>query len=697
MNPDWKQMVTAEHLGRNAYLYIRQSTLQQVMHNTESTQRQYDLRRRAVSLGWADEQIVVIDTDLGQSGASMRDRLGFQRLVSEVGLGEAGIVLGLEVSRLARNNSDWHRLLEICALTRTLILDEDGVYDPSSFNDRLLLGMKGTMSEAELHLLRARLQGGIRNKARRGELRLPLPVGLSYDLQDKVVLTPDRQVQDALNHFFGEFRRTGSACGVVAAFKNAGLLFPRNLRGEFNRGKIAWGALTHTRALHVLHNPRYAGAFVFGRSRCTLGHDGRVRPRPLPVDQWQIVLPGAHPGYIDWEIYHDNLAILRANSHAHGADRRRHPPGKGPALLQGIVVCGLCGRRMTLRYATIRGKQSPIYICQRQHIEYGTPTCQSIPGGQIDEAIGELLLDLVKPLALELAITVEQEVHAELQATARLRCQAVERLQYAAEAARERFMRVDPRNRLVADQLEADWNDALRQLETAREASEQERRQDAAALDEAARRQIMALAADFPAIWRDPTTCAKDRKRMLRLLIEDVTLTRRAKTVRAQTRLKGGQTHEMTLDIPKSAWEQRTTSPDVIEEIDRLARLMTDRGIAQHLNRRGILPPESTTWTAQKVGMLRRKRKLKSRFDHLRERGLVTVKEMAAELGVTPTTVRIWYRHGLLKGYEYNERGERLYELPPPDQRPKKEQGLHGKLANRRPLASHGQHHVQSA
>jgi DNA invertase Pin-like site-specific DNA recombinase len=292
------QKVRADHLKRDAYLYIRQSSLQQVFHNTESTQRQYALRQRAVALGWPNERVIVIDSDLGQSGASATDREGFQKLVAEVGMGHAGIVLGLEVSRLARNCTDWHRLLEICGLTDTLILDEDGLYDPSHFNDRLLLGLKGTMSEAELHVLRARLQGGIRNKARRGELRMPLPVGLVYDAQDRVIHDPDRQVQQSIRMFFQVYQREGSALAVVKDFHRHDLSFPRRLRSGVNKGCLVWGPLCHTRAVQVLRNPRYAGAFVFGRTRICKRSNGRDGHKSLPQEDWHTLSPDAHPGYI---------------------------------------------------------------------------------------------------------------------------------------------------------------------------------------------------------------------------------------------------------------------------------------------------------------------------------------------------------------------------------------------------------------
>ena len=302
---DPHQKVRTDHLKRDAYLYIRQSTIQQVFHNTESTKRQYALKQRAIALGWPAEQVIVIDSDQGQSGASAVDREGFQKLVAEVGLGRAGIVLGLEVSRLARNSSDWHRLLEICGLTETLILDEDGLYDPSNFNDRLLLGLKGTMSEAELHVLRARLQGGIRNKARRGELRMPLPVGLVYDMQGKVILDPDKQVQQTLRTFFQVYQREGSALAVVKYFYKNDLSFPRRLRGGANKGQLAWGSLAHSRAIQVLRNPRYAGAFVFGRMKVYKRSNGQLGCRSVPQEDWHTLIPDAHPGYISWQQYQD--------------------------------------------------------------------------------------------------------------------------------------------------------------------------------------------------------------------------------------------------------------------------------------------------------------------------------------------------------------------------------------------------------
>jgi DNA invertase Pin-like site-specific DNA recombinase len=677
---DPHQKVRADHLKRDAYLYIRQSTIQQVFHNTESTQRQYALKQRAIALGWPAEQVNVIDGDQGQSGASAVDREGFQKLVAEVGLGHAGIVLGLEVSRLARNSCDWHRLLEICGLTGTLILDEDGLYDPANFNDRLLLGLKGTMSEAELHVLRARLQGGIRNKARRGELRVPLPVGLVYDMRGHVILDPDKQVQQALRTFFQVYQREGSTLAVVKHFYKNDLTFPRRLRGGANKGQLAWGFPAHSRALQVLRNPRYAGAFVYGRMKASKRPDGRYTVKPVPQEDWHTLILDAHPGYIDWQQYQDNLRTLHACAQAQGHDRRKSPPGQGPALLQGLVVCGVCGRRMTVGYHRRQGKLVVDYKCQHEKCEHGEDVCQIIPGYGIDQAVDELLLEMVQPVTLELAFAVQVELQARLEEIDQMRRQQVQRARYEADVARSRFMQVDPNNRLVADALEADWNDKLRALAETQEQYEQQREKDRVVLDEQSRQKVLALAQDLPRLWHDPHTSDQDRKRMVRLLIEDVTLTK-ADQITVQIRFKGGATRELTLPRPLSAWKERTTDPDVIHQIDQLLDAHTDAGIAAELNRRGCLSGMKLTFTAKIVARLRRKHGLESRYNRLRAKGMLTANEMAAQLGISVGWVGEWRRHGLLLGYPYNDKNWCLYE-PVSDNAPYKQQGI--KLSERR-------------
>lgn len=679
MNNDAHQKVQASHLKRNAYLYVRQSTLRQVFENTESTKRQYGLRQRAVALGWLEERIVVIDSDLGQSGASS-DREGFQRLVAEVGMGHAGIVLGLEVSRLARNSMDWHRLLEICALTATLICDEDGVYDPAHFNDRLLLGLKGTMSEAELHVLRARLQGGILNKARRGELEMRPPVGLVYNDDGALVLDPDRQVQHCLRWLFATFARTGSACATVKAALQEHLAFPHRCSKGPHKGELMWNALDHSQVLRALHNPRYAGAFAYGRCHTVRSVDGATRLKRMPRDEWVTLIPGVHAGYISWDEYERNQLRLHESAQAMGADRRRGPAREGPALLQGLVLCGRCGQRMTVRYHSRHGHLCPDYICQREGIEHGHAVCQRVPGAGVDQAIGALLVEVVNPVALEVTLAVQRELQSRLDEAERLRRAQLERAQYECDLARRRYMRVDPDNRLVADSLEAQWNEKLRALSDAHEEYARRREQDARVLTNAQRSAILELASDFPRLWSHPGTTDRDRKRMVRLLLEDVTLNR-DEMINLHVRFKGGAGRTLRLPLPLRSWQQRVTPSTVVQEIDRLLDSHTVAQIADILNARGLAPGAGAAFHPQLVARLARSYRLKPRYDRLRERGMLTLQEVADELQVTPHTVKIWLRSGLLRGHAYNDKNESLYE-PLRDNAPRKTQGA--KLSRRR-------------
>lgn len=381
MSTDAHQKITTSHLKRDAYLYVRQSTIRQVFENVESTKRQYGLRQRAITLGWPEDRIIVIDSDLGKSGASSVEREGFQKLVAEVGMGHAGIVLGLEVSRLARNSTDWHRLLEICALTDTLILDEDGIYDPAHFNDRLLLGLKGTMSEAELHVLHSRLRGGLLNKARRGELRCRLPVGFVYDATSKVILDPDKQVQETVRLFFETYARMGSVSATIKHFRQQGFLFPKRVAAGGRKGELAWAPLSLSRACHALHNPWYAGAYAFGRGRWRKKPNGRIRHEPLPQDQWHVLIRDAHPAYISWQEYECIEQRLHEAAKAIGYERKG-PPREGSALLQGRVVCGLCGSRMHVHYNHRGGKLIPNYVCFGRGRGFGDPLVPRYSGNR---------------------------------------------------------------------------------------------------------------------------------------------------------------------------------------------------------------------------------------------------------------------------------------------------------------------------
>jgi DNA invertase Pin-like site-specific DNA recombinase len=659
--PDLK--INADHLRRDAYLYVRQSTLRQVAENGESTQRQYALRDRAVAAGWPTERVHVIDCDLGKSGSSAIARDGFQELVSEVALAKAGIVMGLEVSRLARNSADWHRLIELCALTATLILDEDGIYDPASFNDRLLLGLKGTMSEAELHILRARMRGGQLNKARRGELEIGPPVGLIYRSDGILDLDPDVEVQNALRLVFDTFERLGSATRTVKFFLDEGLLFPRRLRKEPNKGELLWAPPHHARILQVLHNPRYAGAFVYGRTRSRHRPGGGVSQIKMPMDEWQFVFPEHHRGYIDWERFKANQTRLTDNAQAYGIQRRSGPVREGAALLQGRVLCGLCGGRMGVRYSQEHGQLVPTYVCQETAARKGGRVCQSVPGKVVDPAIGALLLELMKPMTLEVCLAVQSEIEARSAETDVLRRQHIERTRYEAELARRRYMKVDPDNRLVADALEAEWNQRLRLHTDVVEDYERRGQEEAAALDGKMRRHILDLAEQFPRIWADPRVDVRERKRIVRLLVADVTLIK-TETITAHVRLSGGATRTLQLDRPLPIAQIRKFKPELVAEVDRLLEKHCDREISEFFNQQGLRTWEGEPFNLKKIAHIRGAYKLPSRRQRLRDRGMLTTKEVAGRFGVSQNAVHDWGRQGLItKCYSDNLR-RGLWELP---------------------------------
>jgi len=676
MSTETRQKVTAAHLARDAYLYVRQSSLRQVMQNTESTKRQYALRERAVALGWPIERIHTIDSDLGRSGARAADRDGFQHLITQVAMGQVGIVLGLEVSRLARNNADWHRLIELAALSEALILDEDGIYDPAHFNDRLLLGLKGTMSEAELHVLKARLQGGIRNKARRGELPLPLPIGLVYRPDGEVALDPDQQIRQSLSLLFATFREAGSAMAVVKRFRSEGLEFPRRIHRGIGKGDLLWGGVGHSRVLQILHNPRYAGAFVYGRTRSARSaRSAELQPTQVkvPREDWQVLIPNAHVGYITWEEFERNQEILHRNAGSFANGRRGSAPREGSALLQGRVICGHCGARMRVRYQQVQGAQSPYYQCTEASVRQAGKLCQSIRGSHIDETIGTLLLQSVAPAALNVALAVQEEIAERIGQADTLRATQLEQARYESELARRRYLKVDPDNRLVADALEADWNERLRRQDTLQQEHERQREADQHLLADDARERIMSLAKDFPRVWKDPRTAPIERKRMVALLLEDVTLNK-GEEIAVHVRFRGGKTHSFTLPRPLPMSRIRKTPDEVVQILDRLLDTYTDREAAAHLNELGHRNWQGQTFTEKKVSLVRCTYGLRSRHQRLRARGLLTAQELAEQLSVSITTIHTWGRRGLLQRERYGNAKRCLY-VPPSGMIPAKGHG----------------------
>jgi hypothetical protein len=513
-------------------------------------------------------------------------------------------------------------------------------------------------------MLRARLVGGVLNKAQRGELKLPLPVGLVYTEDDRVELDPDQQIRQSLRALFATFERIGSAWATVQSFRREGLKFPR--RGQAGSGEVVWRELGYQMTLDVLHNPRYAGAFCFGRSRASKTADGKVHIRELPRDQWRFIKQQAHPGYITWEMFLSNQQRLLGNYRANGAQRRGGPVREGPALLQGLAICGKCGRAMTIRYHDRHGLRIPDYVCQSQCIEKGLPVCQCIHGEAIDKAIGELLIESVTPLALEVVLQVQREIETRLAEAQRLRLQHVQRLQYEADHARLRYMRVDPNNRLVADTLEAQWNEKLRLLAEAKETAEHQHRLDSIQITDEQTEKIRALATDFPRLWRDPQTSDRDRKRMARLLLEDVTL-HRDQDVLVQVRFKGGAARELRMPLPQRSCDRWKTPPPVVAEVDRLLEHHSDAEIARILNERGLKTGAGGRFDAAKIGNLRYYYRLKGRRERLCAQGWLTVQEMAAVLECPLTVVNHWHKIGLLTATRFNSKADLLYQRPPDD------------------------------
>lgn len=663
--------IQTHHLNRDACLYIRQSSMRQVIENVESTKRQYALRTRATALGWSNDRIVVIDSDQGKSGASTTRRIGFQHLVSEVGMGRVGIVMGLEVSRLARNNADWHRLLEICALTDTLILDEDGVYDPTSFNDRLLLGLKGAMSEAELHVLKARLRGGIINKARRGEYRCPLPTGLLYNEVGDVILDPDSQVREVLTYFFETFTRVGSASQTVKVFGRENLRFPSRIWAH-GKSSIILRPLTASAAMRTLNNPRYAGVYAFGRRKYRRTADGKSTYKIQEnFSDWTACIPDAHPGYITWDRYQENIKILKANGRGYEI-ARNSPLREGPALLQGRAVCGRCGSYLRVRYASRRGGSESWYICDRGSQSRGEPNCQSIAGHPIDKAVGALIVEKMTPQAIRMAIEIKREIEARNDELDLLRCQAIERAQVEVDLAQRRFMMVDPNNRLVAASLEAEWNEKLRILGSAQQEREQRRKDRGNSAGNAVQSQLIEMTASFREFWQNSGTQSRDRKRMLAHLVEDVTLVKHQEEGKTEihVRFKGGKTESLTALNPKTSAQQIKTPEKIVALVDELLDRFIYSEIADFLNDQGFHPGAAARsgrhddrFTSKHVAYLTHAYNLRSRRERLRQRGMLTAEEMGERLNVHEATVREWAKHGIVKRHAYNGRYY-LYENP---------------------------------
>jgi DNA invertase Pin-like site-specific DNA recombinase len=646
-----RSKICETHRRRRAVVYVRQSTLGQVERNTESAARQYALRNRAVELGWPAESVVVVDEDTGRSGSTAEGRLGFKELVAEVGLGHVGIVLALEVSRFARSSADWHQLLDLCALTATLIADADGVYSPQDFNDRLLLGLKGTMSEAELHLIRARLDGGLRNKAQRGELRLALPVGLDRDEDDRIVLCPDEEVRHAIERVFCLWRQLGSARQVVMELIAEGQKLPRRTVGQ---RRIRWARASYGAVHDFLTNPAYAGTFAFGKKRQEkrLGPDGRilVKTIELPVEEWSVCLPDHHPGYVSWDEYLVTRARLRANVRPRGEGGGA--AGQGNALLQGLIRCGRCGRRMQVAYSGTNGNV-PRYLCSVGHVMHATGRiCGSLGGTRLDQAVAEAFLQAVTPAAVAAtagAIGELSDQHEQRLAGQRL---ALERAQFEAERARRQFDACEPEHRLVARTLERALEDALAGVEREQRALDALDRARPAPLTEAERASLAEVARNLPRLWNAKTTTQRDRKELLRALVTEVVVTIDRDQHRAGVEVfwEGGARTELAVRLNRHDNAPRRLAEDTIDLIRRLAVHHPDEQIAAILNRQGRRTGHGLPFTRARVQGARFRAGISAAPAPDPASELVTIQDAARQLGVSTFTIRRWLRDGLLPG-----------------------------------------------
>jgi DNA invertase Pin-like site-specific DNA recombinase len=659
--------IGSSHRGRDAYVYVRQSTPTQMVAHAESLARQYGLRERAVALGWPAHQVVVIDADLGRSGADATARSGFKELVADVGLGKVGIVLGLEVSRLARNNADWYQLLDLCALTDTLIADADGVYHPSDFNDRLVLGLKGTMSEAELHLIRSRLTAGLKHKAARGELRQGLPVGLDYDADDRVVLTADEAVRAAIGCVFDRFAELGSARQVLTTLREDGVLLPRRRGGH---PRIAWAPATYPAVHDLLTNPAYAGAFVFGRTRTDkrIDEHGRVvsRTRQLPQDQWEVLIPDHHAGFTTWATYEANIARLRGNwrpprGHGGGA------PREGRAVLQGLLRCGKCGRIMQTGYSGPAGN-SPRYVCGRAKQLYAAAHgCQSIGGGRLEKTVLEQLFTVLAPAALTATAAALAEADAAYRSRLLVFDTAVERARYDAERARRQYDNVEPENRLVARTLETALEAKLAAVRAAENDLAAQRARRPIVLTDEERAWITTAGADVRGIFDAPTTTTIERKQLIRAVINEIVLTVDAEQRTAHLRIiwQGGADTEVTMAMTKRGGHPRVTDEDTVTLLARLAQHYDDTTIALILAKQHRCTATGLGWTKTRVKAQRVARGIPAHQPSTKPGGdadgepvggaghddeVVTAEEAGRRLGVSKFTIYRWLRDGFITG-----------------------------------------------
>jgi DNA invertase Pin-like site-specific DNA recombinase len=656
-----EERVTGAHRAKLAYVYVRQSSVNQVRQHQESTELQYRLVDRAVGLGWPRERVRVIDEDLGKSGAASTQRHGFQRLIGEIGLGNAGLVLSLDASRLARNNRDWHQLLELCSLFGVILADSERLYDPGAYHDRLLLGLSGIMSEAELHQIRLRLHQGERQKAARGELRVPLPAGLAYDRSGAIVRNPDEEVQARLQLVFAKFTELQSARGVMRYLRANNLPLPvRPLRGPAPHA-VLWREADSARVRHILQNPAYAGAYVYGRRRADpVRRRGGARSATtkVAVGEWAVCLPAAHPGYISWEEFMANQRRLADNTSRYAAGHAG-APRRGSALLQGIAVCGRCGRRMSLRYTGPNGDY-PVYCCRADRDHNAGPLCQEVRALSVDAFVEHTLLDALAPDRIAIAVAALGQLQEEAHQLEKQWGLRRERARYEAERARRQYDAVEPENRLVARSLERAWEEKLRAAEAIEQEYERWHRAEPLVLSEADRAALQVLGENLPRIWHAATTTAAERKRLLRFIVREVVLDQ--KRAPGQVWLKilwqAGATSEHR--VQRRVHTYRDYSD--LERLRRRVRALNDAGkmdkeIAAVLNRECFVAARGCTFRGENIWLLRQRWGIATvKINGVSANpprwldGTYSVQGAAAALGITPQTVFDYLARGLVSG-----------------------------------------------
>jgi DNA invertase Pin-like site-specific DNA recombinase len=658
--------ITAEHTLRRAVVYLRQSSLKQVVEHTESTRRQYDLRDRALSLGWSAESIEIVDEDLGRSGATTEGRTGFRKLSEDIASGNVGAIFALDVSRLARSSTDWHRLLDLCGVADVMIADEQAVYHPSDHNDRLLLGIKGQFADAELTWMRLRLRGAQVSKARRGEYHMSTSVGYEWDsTMKRLRLDPDAEVQRTLHLVFQRFQIDRSAYGVARYFVAHDLKLPARRSGS---RELVWTPPRPSRILELLRNPTYAGAYVYGRRehRAQLA-DGQIvrRARRVPTSAWKIVHRDHHPAYISWEQYVSNEKTLQENRPHRLAPERHGASRKGDALLQGIVLCGRCGHRM---HAVYGGKLRHARYWCNSPIQRGEAmrSCWSVAAADIDREVTRLVLSVVQPPEIELGLAVTREAERqskELDNQWRLQ---LERAQYEARLAERRYKAVDPDNRVVARALEREWEQKLRELEEVDRRMADGRREKKIELDSRDRARLLGLSRSVAVLWASPTTTMAERKNIVRTLIRDVCITprngRHGGTF-VEVLWQTGATSAITIEKQLPGRRTSLEAAKLIAQMVRKARPATE--VAECLNERGLRTADGAPWTNIAVHYHCRYRGLRwpkrmpssTPRPERRQDGLYSIRGVAAKLGVAENAVRYWIRRGWLKVTEGGSRG----------------------------------------